>query len=93
METHNNLSKQNRVGNAFSLNAATNGYDDQHTPPIKIEGKKGCCSMSGFLCKTSCRDFGRNKCHFCLAFTAVFLVVLSTLIVKTITSKGPIVFL
>lgn len=93
METHNNLSKKNGVGNAFSLNAATDGPNDQHKPPIEIEGKKGCCTMSGFLCKTSCRDIGRNKCHFSLAFTAVFLVVLSTLVVKTITSKGPIVFL
>jgi hypothetical protein len=54
---------------------------------------KGFCSMLAFLCKISFRDISRNKCHFCLAFTAVLIVVLSTLIVKTITSKGPIVFL
>ena len=35
----------------------------------------------------------RRKCHFCLAFCTVFIVVLSTLVVKTLISKGPIVFM
>ena len=35
----------------------------------------------------------RSKCNFCLAFFSVLIVVLSTLLIKTITAKGPIVFL
>ena len=34
-----------------------------------------------------------RKCHFCLAFCTVFIVVLCTLVVDTITSKGPIIFM
>ena len=35
----------------------------------------------------------RRKCHFCLAFCSVFVVVLSTLVVNTVIAKGPIIFL
>lgn len=35
----------------------------------------------------------RNKCHFCLAFCSVFVVVLSTLVINTVIEKGPLVFL
>ena len=35
----------------------------------------------------------KHKCHFCLAFWSVLIVVLSTLVVNTITSKGPIIFM
>ena len=89
----NNTPEKKGLSNAFSLNMDRDGYDDQHKQPSEIEGDKGCCSMFAFLCKTSYTDVGRNKFHFCLAFAAVFTVVLSTLIVKTITTKGPIVFL
>lgn len=46
-----------------------------------------------FFCKHSCRDLGRNKCHFCLAFMSVFIVVLSTLVIHSVVSKGPIIFM
>ena len=49
--------------------------------------------MTGFFCKHSCRDMKRSKCNFCLAFCSVLIVVISTLVIKTITHKGPIVFL
>ena len=39
------------------------------------------------------RDILRRKCHFCLAFCSVFVVVLSTLVVNTVIAKGPIIFL
>jgi hypothetical protein len=35
----------------------------------------------------------RNKCHFCLAFCSVFVVVVSILVVNTIVQMGPLVFL
>ena len=46
-----------------------------------------------FFLKHSCRDLRRRKCHFCLAYCSVFVAVLSTLIVNTLISQGPIVFL
>ena len=52
-----------------------------------------CCQALRFFLKHSCRDIKRHKCHFCLAFCSVFIVVLSTLVVNTVTSKGPIIFM
>ena len=49
--------------------------------------------MFRFFLKHTYRDIGRHKCHFCLALCSVLIVVLSTLVVNTITSKGPIIFL
>lgn len=46
-----------------------------------------------FFAKHSLRDIRRKKCHFCLAFCSVFIVVSFTLIVNTIIAKGPIIFL
>ena len=43
--------------------------------------------------KHSFRDVKRHSCHFCLALCSVFIVVLSTLVVNTVVSKGPIIFL
>ena len=43
--------------------------------------------------KHSCRDVKRRKCHFCLGLCSVLIVVLSTLVVNTIVSKGPIIFM
>lgn len=39
------------------------------------------------------RDLKRRKFHFCLAFCSVFFIVLATLVVTTIVSKGPYIFL
>lgn len=46
-----------------------------------------------FFCKHSWRDIARNKCHFCLAFMSVFVVVLSTLVIHSVVAKGPIIFM
>lgn len=46
-----------------------------------------------FFCKHSCRDLGRNKCHFSLACLSVFIVVLSTLVIHSVVAKGPIIFM
>lgn len=58
-----------------------------------VEGGLGCWQMFRFFLKHSYRDVGRRKCHFCLALCSVFIVVLSTLVVNTVTSKGPIIFM
>jgi len=46
-----------------------------------------------FMIKHAYRDTKRRKCHFCLAFCSVFIVVLFTLVINTIVAKGPIIFL
>ena len=53
----------------------------------------GCCQALRFFLKHSFQDILKHKCHFCLAFWSVLIVVLSTLVVNTITSKGPIIFM
>jgi hypothetical protein len=50
-------------------------------------------STTGFFVKHSMRDIGRNKCHFCLSFFSVFLVVWSSLVINTMIDKGPIIFM
>ena len=49
--------------------------------------------MFKFFMRHSYRDIGRRKCNFGLAFCSIFTVVLSTLIINTVVSLGPIVFL
>jgi hypothetical protein len=46
-----------------------------------------------FFARYQLRDLWRRKCHFCLAFCSVFFIVLATLVVTTIISKGPYIFL
>ena len=46
-----------------------------------------------FFVKHSYRDVGRKKCHFCLSFCSVMVVVLSALVINTVVDKGPIIFL
>ena len=55
--------------------------------------RTGCFQEFLFFIKHSIRDILRRKCHFCLAFCSVFVVVLSTLVVNTVIAKGPIIFL
>lgn len=58
-----------------------------------VDGRLGCCQTFRFFMKHSCRDVKRRKCHFCLGLCSVLIVVLSTLVVNTIVSKGPIIFM
>ena len=61
---------------------------------IEDESKAmGRCQMFRFFLKHACRDIGRRKFHFCLAFISVFIVVLSTLVIHTVVDKGPIIFM
>lgn len=41
----------------------------------------------------SFRDVSRHKLHYCLAFTSVLVVTLACLVVGSIVSRGPIIFL
>ena len=45
------------------------------------------------FCRHSYRDLKRHKCHYCLAFCSIFIVVLSSLVVASLVDKGPIIFL
>jgi hypothetical protein len=49
--------------------------------------------MFRFMFRHSLRDIGRRRCNYGLAFCSIFTVVLSTLIINTVVSMGPIVFL
>lgn len=50
-------------------------------------------SSFGFFITHSYRDVGRKKCHFCLSFCSVLIVVWAALIINTVVEKGPIIFL
>ena len=54
---------------------------------------QSCWRTTTLFCKHSYRDLKRHKCHFCLAFGSILIVVLSTLLVSSIVSKGPVIFL
>ena len=58
-----------------------------------VDGRLGCWQTFQFFVKHSYRDVGRRKCHFCLALCSVFIAVLSTLVVNTVISKGPVIFM
>lgn len=49
-----------------------------------VEGAKGCGKRTRLFTGYAVQDVGRNKCHFCLAFCSVFVVVVSILVVNTI---------
>ena len=49
--------------------------------------------MAQFFIKHAYKDIFRRKFHFVLAFCSVFLVVVSTLVINQIISKGSIIFL
>ena len=66
--------------------------NNQLNPDEEISGL-GCCQTFLFFLKNACLDIRKRKCHFCLAFCTVFIVVLCTLVVDTITSKGPVIFM
>lgn len=49
--------------------------------------------VANYFFKHAYNDIFRRKFHFVLAFCSVFLVVVSTLVVNQIISKGSIIFL
>ena len=46
-----------------------------------------------FFLKHSYRDIKRRRCHFCLSFCSVLIVVWSALVINTLVEKGPVIFL
>ena len=54
---------------------------------------KAFCKQTSLYTRYALQDVSRNKCNFCLAFCSVFMVVFSILVVKTVVSVGPLVFL
>ncbi len=63
------------------------------TEPAQLTQTRGCYKRTRLFAGYAIQDVGRNKCHFCLAFCSVFVVVLSILVVNTIIAAGPLVFL
>lgn len=78
---------------AFEHNEGTQDPYIMAADDPDLQGAKGCCKRTGLFTGYAVQDIMRNKCHFCLAFGSVFVVVLSILIVQTIVSMGPLVFL
>jgi hypothetical protein len=60
--------------------------------PAKLRNAEGCWPRTKLFTGYAYQDIGRNKCHFCLAFCSVFVVVVSILVVQTITQAGPLAF-
>lgn len=58
-----------------------------------ISSARGCGTRTCMFTRYALNDVSRNKCHFCLAFCSVMIVVLSTLVINTIIDKGPLAFL
>lgn len=55
--------------------------------------KQSCWSTTKLFARHSFRDLKRHKCHYCLAFCSIFIVVLSSILVASLVDKGPIIFL
>lgn len=53
----------------------------------------GCWPTFLFFLKHTTRDVRRHKCHFGLACCSVFVAVFSTLVINTVISKGPVIFM
>jgi hypothetical protein len=51
-----------------------------------------CWFKTKFFVRHALRDVKRNKCLFVLAFSSVFVVELSMLLVNTVINQGPILF-
>lgn len=56
-------------------------------------GSQDTRQILNFFIKDAYKDIFRRKFHFILAFCSVFLVVVSTLVINQIISKGSIIFL
>ena len=78
------------------MDVARLSYDrhniDRTTKEEDIESYSLASTVSFFF-KHSYRDVNRKKCHFCLSFCSVFIVVWSALVINTVVEKGPVIFL
>jgi len=72
---------------------AVDSDDGQDASGIGELHSLSCCGSAKFFCRHSYKDVGRRKCNFCLAFCSVFIVVLATLVINTVVTFGPIIFL
>lgn len=62
--------------------------DDDDLKPVR-----GFFQQTKMFIAYAWQDIGRNKLHFSLAFGSVFISVLSILLVSTIVTMGPLIFL
>ena len=54
---------------------------------------KSFCVKKKLFSQYAIQDVKRNKCHFCLAFCSVWLVVWAVFVVNSVTAMGPLAFL
>lgn len=87
----------NKVITQTNDNPVQNKEENQMAIETEVEESTitfgGCCHKTRMFARTSFTDVGRNKCNFTLAFFAVFIVVLSTLVVNSIIERGPVLFM
>ena len=58
-----------------------------------LKPRRNCSQKTKMFICYAAQDVGRNKLNFSLAFGSVFIVVLSILLVDTIVTMGPLIFL
>ena len=78
---------------APSKDQAKPNDDEEQVLMADLTVNRGCWQSFCFFVRQSFKDMGRHKCHFCLSLCSVLIVVLSTLVVKTLTSMGPVIFM
>ena len=56
-------------------------------------GTRSCCGFMKVFMLHTLKSMMHNKFHFCLAFLAVFIVVWTSLLIQTVVSQAPIIFM
>jgi fatty-acid desaturase len=70
-------------------------FTEVHVEPESAEEFKqtSFCAKTKLFSSYALQDVKRNKCHFCLAFCSVWLVVWAVFVVNSVTAMGPLAFL
>ena len=88
-----------KYGRRGSMDSDTNSICSSQAEALFVQKELthdkdlSCCNTCRFFSRHSWKDIKRRKCNFCLAFCSVFVVVLSTILIKTVVGMGPIIFL
>lgn len=69
------------------------GYDLKKWKEKYKLPQMGFRGMLLFMLKKTPKDICRKKCNFILGFLSVFIVVLVCLVINSVISKGPVIFL
>lgn len=70
----------------------SNSYERDTATTSDAALKQGVWQKFLFFLKHSIKNVKRHPCHFCLSSCSVLICVLSTLVINTVVSQGPIIF-